>query len=83
LCIARHTTVTHAREQCVDSLLHGTANVGRAHLDVPAEIVQFQHRHHAVDGHDRDAVDLRVGGGRQFRIGCQTVDVGQIEPPLP
>jgi hypothetical protein len=75
-----HRVSAHAREQRVDRLLHRAADVRRSDLNVPAEIRQFQHRHHAVDGHDRDAVDLRMARGRQFRIGRQTIDVGQLQP---
>ena len=76
-----HRVFAHPGEQRVDRLLHGAADICRADLDVPAEIGQFQHRHHAVDRHDRDAVDLGMSGRRQFRIGRQTVDVGQSAAP--
>jgi hypothetical protein len=79
LCIARHTTAQlHPREQRVDRLLHSAADICRADLDMPAEVGQFQHRHHAVDRDDRDAVDLGMPGRRQFWIGRQTVDVGHL-----
>ena len=77
-----HGVFAHAGKQRIDRLLHGAADIGRADLDVPGEVGQFQHRHHAVDRHDRDAVDLRVPGRRQFRIGRQTVDVGHLQPRI-
>jgi hypothetical protein len=51
-----HRVSAHASEQGIDRLLHRTADVHGADPDVPAEIRQFQHRHHAVGRRDRDAL---------------------------
>src|SRR5437870_4764485 len=64
----------------VETVNIGGADVHRLHLDVPGEVRQLQHRHHAVDGDDGDAVDDRVPRRRQLRIRRQAVDVGQGEP---
>src|SRR5262249_37698946 len=79
-CPPHHRVFADPGEQRVDRLLHRTADVCRTHLDVPAEIGQFQHRHHAVDRYYRDAVDFRMSGRREFGIGRQAVDVGHLQP---
>jgi hypothetical protein len=52
----------HAGEQGVDGLLDRAADIDRIHLDLPAQVRELQHRHHAVDGHDGDAVHQRLPG---------------------
>ena len=74
-----HGVFAHPGQQRVDRLLHRAADIHRADLDVPGQVRQFQHRHHAVDRHDRDPVDLGVAGRRQFRIGRQPVDVRHLQ----
>ena len=68
-----------AREQRVGRLLHCAADIHGAGLDVPREIRQLQHRHHAIDRHDADAVDRGMAGGGQFRIRGETVDVRHLQ----
>jgi hypothetical protein len=74
-----HRVVADAGQQRVDRLLHRAADIHRADLDVPGQVRQFQHRHHAVDRDDRDPVDLGMPRGRQFRVGRQPVDIGQLQ----
>src|SRR4029453_4992889 len=47
----------------------------RSRLDMPWEIRQLEHRHHAIDGDDTDAVDLGVSGRRELRISREAIDV--------
>ena len=70
-----HRVFAHARQQRVHRLLHGAADVDRAGLDMPRQVGQLQHGHHAVDRHHGDAIDFGVPGGGQLRVGGEAVDI--------
>jgi hypothetical protein len=79
LCIARHTT---AYSHTLASKALTACCTAPPMFTDPTWIGQFQHRHHAVDRHDRDAVHLGMPGCRQLRIGRQPIDVGKLQPRI-
>ena len=75
-----HRMRAHPGEQGVDGLLDRAADIDRVHLDLPGQVRELQHRHHAVDRHDGDAVHHRVPRRRQLRVCRQPVDVRHGQP---
>ena len=66
-------------QSAVRRQLYRAADIRCADLDMPGQIGQFQHRHHAIDGNDGDSVHVGVPGRGQLRVGRQSIDVGHFE----
>ena len=53
---------TDTGEEGICRLLHRAADIRRPDLDVPSEVGQFQHRHHAIDRDNGNTVDFGMPG---------------------